>query len=62
MTNLKTLSANELQELIHMTNVIYDQVNNVYLHVKDHAPELVQTIDKLWNELSIEANRREDSL
>ena len=62
MKNLKTISGNELSELIHMTNNIHHQVNNVFSHVKDHTPGLVMTIDKLWNDLITEANRREDSL
>jgi glutathionyl-hydroquinone reductase len=57
---LKTISGNDLSELIHMMNDVCDTVSRTYLHVKDHTPRLVKTIDKLRNDLISEANRRED--
>lgn len=62
MKNLKSISGNELSELIHMTNNIHHQVNNVFSHVSQHTPGLVKNIDKLFNDLVAEANRRENLL
>jgi hypothetical protein len=57
---LKTISGNDLSELIHMMNDVCHTVSRTYLHVKDHTPGLVKNIYEIKAILIAESIRRED--